>query len=733
MISTTEVAISQLDFEKDSIQKLQTNKYASDLWPVVYILSDGKKKLAYVGETTDALSRLHTHLTHRDKKKLTSVHLIASKTFNKSATLDIESNLIKYLSGDGLFQLLNANMGLANHNYYQKREVYWETFKDIWDQLRSEGIVRHSLEHINNSDLFKYSPYKSLTREQRDGLRQMLEGLLKPDTRSVLIEGGAGTGKTILAVFLSKLLKSDLSDFYFGEFGKEEDDMRDLILQTKEAWPDPDMALVVPMASFRNTLKQVFKNICGLKASMVIGPAEVIKKDYDIILVDEAHRLRKRANLGNYFGRFDEICRELGMDPEHTSELDWVRRQARRSVFFYDRYQSIKPSDVDPAAFEKLRHQPDTLVQRLQSQFRVRGGNAYVFWVEQLLEGTLQSAKTNPAVSDYDLRFFDALPDMVRAIKARDKEEGLSRLIAGYAWEWKSKKDANLFDIVEDGIQLQWNSQTSDWINSDGAVAEVGCIHTTQGYDLNYAGIIFGHEIDYDPVSQSLVVIKENYRDKNGRMGISDPEDLREYILNIYKTILLRGIQGTYIYACNPNLRAYLRGAFAKEDSTTEPRSTLRILPPDQVRPFENSIPVYDLQVSAGTFGDLQQPSDVTWIAAAGQFTPSRRLFACRVLGESMNKIIPNGSLCLFRTYQGGSRNGLIVLVEHTRFEDAELGSCYTIKEYQSKKALSEEGWIHNQIILHPRSSDEAYAPIVLEGDDLEGFRVIGVFEKVLG
>ena len=162
MISNNEFEIRSFEFNSTLIDQFQNLHYIKDLWPIVYILSDGKIKQAYIGETTDAYSRMITHLKNNAKSKLTSAHIITSEKFNKSATLDIESNLIKYISGDGQFQLLNGNIGLAYHNYYQKRVVYWKIFKSIWNSLRAEGIARHSIEHINNSDLFKYSPYKSL-------------------------------------------------------------------------------------------------------------------------------------------------------------------------------------------------------------------------------------------------------------------------------------------------------------------------------------------------------------------------------------------------------------------------------------------------------------------------------------------------------------------------------------------------------------------------------------------
>ena len=277
-MSTKEVKVNHYNFSEDLFENLSTNHFAKNLWPVVYILSDNQTKLAYIGETTDTYKRMSAHLKNNEKSRLTSVHLLTGEKFNKSATLDIESNLIKYMSGDNVFKLLNANLGLANHNYYQKREVYWDIFNVIWDKLRSEGITRHSIKHIDNSDLFKYSPYKSLSKDQTESIIEILAGLSESRFKNIIVEGGAGTGKTILAIFLFKLLSSHLEDFNFTEFGDEENLVFELINELKRKGSINKMALVVPMSSFRNTLKRVFKNIKGLNSNMVIGPSDVSKK-----------------------------------------------------------------------------------------------------------------------------------------------------------------------------------------------------------------------------------------------------------------------------------------------------------------------------------------------------------------------------------------------------------------------------------------------------------------------
>ena len=726
----TQVKINHYNFENSLFEDFSTNHFAKDLWPLVYILSDGDTKTAYVGETTDAYSRMGTHLKHKTKSKLTSVHLITSEKFNKSATLDIESNLIKYMSGDNKFTLLNGNLGLANHNYYQKKEVYWDIFNTIWNKLRAEGISKHSIAHIDNSDLFKYSPYKSLTKEQSQGLFQILHSLATGKYDNTIVEGGAGTGKTILAIFLFKMLSSQLEDFSFKEFGAEENTYLDLVNQIKKVLPNPKMALVVPMSSFRTTLKKVFKNIKGLSANMVIGPAQVSKEKYDLLVVDESHRLRRRVNLGAYFGAFDKACLALNLDKHNASELDWVTMQSKHTVLFYDEGQSIKPSDAKKEQFDLIKRDKNTSILKLKSQFRVKGGNAYVDYIDSLLHVKLKADSSKFNSKEYEFTMFDSLETMIEQIKLRDKESGLSRLIAGYSWEWKSNKDKNAFDIKIDDTQLKWNGTSNDWINSDGAINEVGCIHTTQGYDLNYSGIIFGNEISFNPETKEIIVKEENYFDKNGKQSIKDPKELKAFILNIYKTIMLRGIKGTYIYVCDPLLKAHFESFVPKYKTNHVEIKTL--FKTENIKPFENSIPLYSLKVAAGEFGELQQVEDVEWLNIPEKIKPSKDLFACQVIGESMNKVIPNGALCLFRKYSGGSRNGQIVLVENTNMHDFDFGSCYTVKEYESKKYEDEDGWKHQSIILKPLSTDSSYKNILLEDEDMNTFKVIGTFECVI-
>jgi uncharacterized protein len=540
-------------FDKNVISNISNVKLVTGLWPLVYIILNKNLKEAYIGETTNAISRFNNHLTHSEHKKLDEIHLVTSDKFNKSATLDIESNLIKYISADGKFKLQNGNAGVAFHNYYQK-DSYWEVFKKLWDLLIKKKISSKSLGQINNSDLFKFSPYKSLNEDQLKAIYDITRFLIINKSSTLFIEGSAGTGKTILAIFLFKLLVSNIDDFQLDPFDKENYFRSSLIFKLKNKFTDPKIALVVPMYSLRVTIRRVFKNIKGLNANMVISPSEVYKNKYDILIVDEAHRLRRRKNITNY-ASFDKVNKKLHLGKD-GNELEWIIKQSKNQILFYDEHQSIKPSDIRFEDFKKLKKKSKIL--SLQSQLRVKGGGNYVKFVENLMDCNFRKNFQKFKSKDYEIILFNSIDSLLNKISSREKTHELCRLIAGFSWPWDRRKTSKSTIRIENK-NLLWNTTPEDWINSANATKEVGCIHTTQGYDLNYAGVIFGNEISYDKKSDQIIIKPENYYDKKGKAGIKDNEVLKQYIVNIYKTLLLRGIYGTYVYVCDDELRKYFK------------------------------------------------------------------------------------------------------------------------------------------------------------------------------
>jgi DUF2075 family protein len=334
------------------------------------------------------------------------------------------------------------------------------------------------------------------------------------------------------------------------------------------------------------------------------------------------------------------------------------------------------------------------------------------------------------------LEYFDDFALLYKKLKANELEYGLCRMIAGYSWKWISKNDLNLYDIELDGLKFQWNLTANDWINSNNSFEQIGCIHTTQGYDLNYVAVVFGLEIDYNPDLNIIEIDKAKYFDKNGKNSVTNPDVLKTYILNIYKTVLYRGIKGVYIYACNENLKQYLKkhlNANKEINLNTETKiNSPRIMPFEFVKPFVNAVPIYNIKVAATNFTDPQFYEEFSWAELPMQVSPKKGYFIAQVIGESMNKKIQNNSYCLFEEYTGGSRNGEIVLAECTSIQDGAYGSGYTIKEYQSTKIISEDSFQHVSITLKPLSFDSSFEDIILFEDEMTEFKVKGIFKKVL-
>jgi len=717
----------QYDFNKNALFKIEQNPWVKNQWPLVYFIQNETQRIAYVGESTNAYSRIKNHLSNPQKSSvLNKISIIGSDKFNKSATLDIESNLIQYITSEGTYQLQNGNYGLINHNYYQQ-DLYKDLFKEIWNKLIEKKIVSKSLAEIENSELFKYSPYKALNEDQYNSVLEILNGLCIKESNRIFIKGSAGTGKTILATYLIKLLYSDVSESGLEEFNDNELREINYIRSFQSKYPNAKIGLVIAMTSLRESLKNVFRKIPGLKPSMIINPSETfnLKEKYDLLIVDEAHRLRQYKNIG-WMGAFKKNNQKLGLD-DTGNELDWILANSKNQIFFYDSAQSVKPSDIDENHFDRLLNDTNTLNLQLTSQMRVKGGNNYISFVDELLH-TKRKMTEFFKIQNYELLNFDSLNDLYAELGKREKIHGLSRLVAGYSWPWASKTDKKAIDIEIDGLQFQWNQTEKDWVNSPNAFNEVGSIHTVQGYDLNYTGVIFGREIDYDKSTGEIVVDANMYFDKYGKNGIKTPEDLRAYIINIYKTIMYRGIKGAFIYACNEGLRNYLKDNI----ETFKREIPFRILPYTEVKPYVNSVPLVDITAAAGNFSDLQIHSDFDWIELPFNIAIKEGYFVCKIEGESMNKIIPNGSYCLFKKDFGGSRNGKIVLVESMNIQDADFGSGYTVKEYHSKKNTTNDEWSHQSITLKPLSYNMDYNDIELVDDELENLKVIGIFECVL-
>lgn len=514
---------------------------------VTYLIHNNEQ--IYIGETSNLKRRIEDHSKNQEKQKknLIKTKIIISDYFNKSAIYDIETKLINYIYADNIFEVINTKLKQNSHEYYLKQEINEFMFRDIWTELLKRKLVQKSLKDLENSDLFKLSPFKEFSDKQLSIIDKVVKEItqecsngqeiisfdgspikkvkIKDSEESIIISGGPGTGKTLIIVkIIHVLLKRYLLD-------------------------DAKIAICVPQSSLQSTIKKMLK-AAKLKVKVIrpIDLSKNLEEKFDLIIVDEAHRLKQ------HFNKQSKDIKHL--ENGKYTELDFAHKKSKHLILMYDKKQTIRPADLNESHFEFVKYKQYQLVE----QFRVKKSTNYLRFIESLLQ--IGDDVTNiKDLGDYDFQIYDSLQKMHDDIKEKDKQYGHCRMGSGYFVPWISKKKNNIFDFEKEGLKAKWNTKIEAWVQDPKSVNEVGCIHTLQGQDLNYAGIIIGDDLYLDPIDGKIKIRKENYYDNNGTPINGTDHDNRElskYIKNIYYVLLTRGMLGTYVYIKDENLRLKL-------------------------------------------------------------------------------------------------------------------------------------------------------------------------------
>ncbi len=544
----------------------------------------------------------------------------------------------------------------------------------------------------------------------------------------VIVQGGPGTGKSVVAVNLLGAL-----------IGRG----RNARYVSKNAAPR-----AVYEAKLAGTFtKTRISNLFSGSGAFVNDAADT----YDTLIVDEAHRLNEKSGL----------YRNLG-----DNQVKELVRSARCTVFFVDDDQRVTLLDIGHTD-ELRRHArelgADVTELELSSQFRCNGSDGYLAWLDHTLDirGTANPTLDN---GEYDFRVFDNPAELHALIELKNRANNRSRVVAGYCWKWPSKKDPQAWDIelTQFGYQRRWNldKDGSLWIVTPGSVEQVGCIHTCQGLELDYVGVIVGPDLAYRDGRIVTDATKRASSDQSVKglktMLMADPDNARALadtiVKNTYRTLMTRGMQGCYVYCTDAPLAAYLRSRLSAATATPAavmadliPRAAARapsnVVPLPRVTKAERdagvpAAPVIDLRFAAGAFSDAQALEDGAndWVALPDWVRPQPGLFVAQVVGDSMNRRIPNGAWCLFRANPTGTRQGKVVVVQHRSIADPEAGGRYTVKVYASEKMPDGDGgWRHEHITLHPDSDRPEFEPIEIrlsEGED--GLSVVAEMLMVL-
>ena len=569
--------IKNYSFDQSTINNLARADHLEENWPVVYQIYNNQQ--IYIGETTNLKNRMNQHLANAEKSSLKhgSLKVVFDETFNKSAALDLESYLIQYFSGDGKFRVLNRNDGMCDRDYYG-RENYRKTFEEIWNRLRELKIADKTISEINNSELFKFSPYKNLNFEQLNVVTEIVQNIDEAITSNAkslsIIDGDAGTGKTIVIMYLAKLL-ADLQSFDNKNDDIDDESNFNIFFELEninQKFKNKSIALVIPQPSLCGRIRKIFDKIdLGDANIKIFSPIQFGKSNdkFDITLVDEAHLL-KVGVTGTLGKQVHEIDQKIFGNTYIHSELEWIMAKSKNVVMVFSDQQRIRPANISKSDILKYSDEYNMREYWLKTQMRSLGGKKYIDYIHDILSNDLRPTQKE-IFKGFEAKIFTNIQDFVTAVQKRESEYGLSRMVAGFAWKWSSKENKREYDIRIDGMEFRWNSTQNNWIGSKNAPEEVGSIYTVQGDDLNYVGIIIGNDLLYrngklifnrDACADSGAM-KRSQRQVANNEQISE-DDMLEQILRTYRILMNRAVKGVYIYACDEELSKYLANYFDK-------------------------------------------------------------------------------------------------------------------------------------------------------------------------
>lgn len=368
-----------------------------------------------------------------------------------------------------------------------------------------------------------------------EALRIGINAHLHKEKSVLIVEGGPGTGKSVLAInLLKQFLNRSLNSFYV----------------TKNSAP-----------------REVFK--AKLKIDKMSGLNNLFKgsgsfydcesNSFDVLIVDEAHRLNKKSGLFSNLGE---------------NQIKEIINSSLFSIFFIDENQRVTLKDngsIDEIKKYARYYNAGIHKMELKSQFRCDGSDGYLAWLDNVLE--IRETANFDLDNKYDFKVFDNPNELRKAIEEKNKVNNKSRLVAGYCWNWisegKNKSDVYDITIPEYNFGMSWNlGNSSTWAIDKESVNEIGCIHTCQGLEFDYVGVIIGDDLRYEnnhiitdytkraKTDQSIKGINKIAKEE----GIEEAKRITDSIIkNTYKTLMTRGMKGCYVYCTDKKLNEYLK------------------------------------------------------------------------------------------------------------------------------------------------------------------------------
>lgn len=414
---------------------------------------------------------------------------------------------------------------------------------DILYQIEN-GKIKPSkklMEHV--ASVFHGNSAYTLIDEQKVAYETILSLAGKTDKkRTIIVKGGPGTGKSVISInVMGRLVQSGLNAKF-----------------------------VAPNAAFRSV---VFENLVagtrgekGRMRNLFSGSMQfynTVPDLFDVLVVDEAHRLKDHRAY-QYQG---------------TNQVEDIIRASKTNVFFIDDAQRIRPEDIGSVAeVKRIAAQYDSEIYEieLQAQFRCSGAEGFINWLDTVLQLRDTGNFTGWDRDAFDFQVVDDPNALFAVIQQKNRAGESARMLAGFAWPWSDEKAGNRNGEVNDivieahNFSMPWNSRSSRelWAMKPEGEGQVGCIHTSQGLEFDYVGVIIGADLQFDQTEKKVLASFDDYKDASGRKGMRNkPAELTTLVCNIYKTLMSRGMRGCYVYCVDSALQEHFkeRLAFAGE------------------------------------------------------------------------------------------------------------------------------------------------------------------------
>lgn len=538
-------------------------------FPTVYIHNwqDSGDFEVYVGESNDIFKRTRQHYDAAvDKSKWqrklmekdARLFIIGHEHFNKSLTMDIENRLMHYMMSAERVKHVHNLRDNPQTSYYLVEELD-EIFGRIWRGLRKENKELFPTESaIKDSAIYKASPLHKLTKEQKDAreliLQKVSKALENGETRQLIfIDGEAGTGKTVL----------NSSTFYelYCQAEEEEKTLKCYLLVNHD-----EQITVYEQIAEKLGLTAKYGKVVSKPTTFINNHSE--DDPVDVVFVDEAHLLLTQGKQ-SYHGE---------------NQLKDIIARARATVVMFDENQILTTEQFwEAQILEHYRNQARAAENHivLDKQLRMQADLVTMDWIDSFTKKG-QLKKIPHTVDGYQIKVFDdpEMLDLEVQKKAKEKDSALSRVLATYDWEYsqKRKPDDRLrayWEVVIGKWHKPWNRELGAelsrkekrkisglaWAEQPQTINEVGSTFTIQGFDLNYAGVILGPSVKYRN-GKIIFAPSESHNNKairNRTLSDGTKQKFGEMLIqHEVRVLMTRGVNGMYIYACDPELRAAL-------------------------------------------------------------------------------------------------------------------------------------------------------------------------------